>query len=325
MQKSTEDGGPRRERLSRWVGRRSAAKIAEEALSSMAKEDLALMMSIWPELSERERELQAPMLLERPEDLVEWMTAGASWLGLGEDTRLRRQRERDLSWLGFRLNGENIYKHSDKHSAVVANPSLVAGAGWRAAMWALALGRAINPLAACVAPRKSSNDMRPFGLYVIGAMLSWSAGGMLISQEAIEVMKDSGASVGALFLAAAIKGLPIFLAWRVCWSFGSKADRAATLKAAAIPRFVGIPRALRAWGEERAELRSARHGCGRKGAFFNQWLSSRKRESSEGLRKESFERGCDFDQALAAFEAFEMGRASPVDRAPNARNRGVRL
>ena len=116
MQKSTEDGGPRRERLSRWVGRRSAAKIAEEALSSMAKEDLALMMSIWPELSERERELQAPMLLERPEDLVEWMTAGASWLGLGEDTRLRRQRERDLSWLGFRLNGENIYKHSDKHS-----------------------------------------------------------------------------------------------------------------------------------------------------------------------------------------------------------------
>lgn len=327
IRSSTENEDLREElpRIAQWIGSKDLGAMASKNLFKLAKEDLALMMSIWPELSDRERELQAPMLVERPEDLVEWMTSGAQRFGLGADARRRRQRERDLSWRGFRANGVDTYKNS---SGMVAQPALVPSKGWRAVMWASAIGRALNPLAPCVAARQCSSDIRPVGLYILGLMASWAAGMLILLILPIEDIKRAGvSSASSLMLASVLWGAPFLLAWRFFWAFHNRHDRAGYLKMAAVPKPLAMLRSAAAWMEEREDLKAMRDNLGRGGAFFKKWTSARKEESWSGrqeeARREGFERACDFDLALAKFEAFELSRGTirPVQMAKKTTSR----
>lgn len=325
IRRAIEERGLQEEapRLVQWTGSRDLGAMASKNLFKLAKEDLALMMSIWPELSDRERELQAPMLIERPEDLVEWMTAGAQRFGLGDDARKRRRRERDLSWRGFRANGVDTYKNS---SGMVAMPGLVPSRAWRAAMWASAIGRALNPLAPCVAARQSSSDIRVVGAYITGLMASW-IGGMCVLPF---LSLDSGDALSPsdIVLHSIIWSAPFLLVWRFFWAFYNKHDRAGYLKVAAVPKPLAMLRSVGAWREERSDLKAMRDSLGRGGAFFKKWTSARKEESWSGAqeesRRESFARACDFDLALAKFEAFELSQGMPAP-APMAKRPASRL
>ena len=192
-------------------------------------------------------------------------------------------------------------------------------------MWASAIARALNPLAPCVAARQCSSDIRPVGLYILGLMASWVAGMLILP---IEGMKSAGvSSISDIILASMLWGAPFLFAWRFFWAFHNRHDRAGYLKVAAVPKPLAMLRSAGAWMEERADLKAMRDNLGRGGAFFKKWTSARKEESWSGRqeeeRRESFERACDLDLALAKFEAFELSRGMfpPVQMAKKTTSR----
>jgi hypothetical protein len=287
---------------SEWTGNADHELKVAQAMGEIASQDGALMLALWPELSWREREIQAPMLAMRPEDLVEWMTAGARFLGVGEEALARRARERDLSWIGFREDGRDTWKRNDGMPASgmeSLSPTV------KRKVWGLALLNVVSPWKPCLAKKNSSADIGPLG----GSVMSFAAGmwGSMIASS----FASSGVSLAI--------GLTSWLALRGWQALGEKGRRARYLKYSALPKAVQWRRAWLARKEAARELVALQERFAPEtvikaladalGAATPSeravWLSAREAE-----KKAKFEEACDPIKAARAFDSWMLGEAS---------------
>ena len=306
-----------------WRGSGARELEAARALASIPSGDAALMLSLWPELSDWEREVQAPMLALRPKDLAEWMTAGAAAFGVGPEAVARRARERDLSWVGFRENGVDTWKRDlDKTEAATMDGL----APWtRAAVWVLAWGNLLNPLKFCMAKSKSSSDIGPAMMHLFALCAGlWASllTSMALGDASFKINLEALDKSWAVFYAG-------WLAWRAVCGLGSSKRRAGYLKYSARPWSARLVRAWKARRELKKEAREVdemfepQHG-----ALIGQvalgvqkldpggrvaWLRER-----EAKREAAFEQARDPAKAAAKFEAWLLAQACAQGEGPKA-------
>ena len=215
--------------------------------------DLALMASLWPELSASERKLKAPLLANSPTHLMRWMSSGVEEFGVEPEAKFLRAKARDHSWkMAVSLTRSNYDPNDEGNHYKVGSLSPL--------QWTAVAARLANPLARLSGPKDTDWDANiinsPAINFFCGPVLAGAGLALCAASSPVLV----GAGVAAL-------GARVALALRP-WNIDALAMLSAQSSLASFSRLARAKASLlgRKW-RARSEAKSAREAAARVDLF----------------------------------------------------------